>query len=127
MTIVTAGADAQPVSAGSDRLPDMEFAEFFRAEHKKLIRFVTTMGANSDQAAEIDVPGLGGHAGQHRAARGVAGGLGRGDLRAIRPDQDMLGGPLRTGRAPGGRAHGAQRGGGQAGAQHGPAVRMAHW
>jgi hypothetical protein len=53
VTIVTAGADAQPVSAGSDRLPDMEFAEFFRAEHKKLIRFVTTMGANSDQAAEI--------------------------------------------------------------------------
>lgn len=53
MTTVSAGADAQPVSAGSDRLPDMEFAEFFRAEHKKLIRFVTTMGANSDQAAEI--------------------------------------------------------------------------
>jgi DNA-directed RNA polymerase specialized sigma24 family protein len=53
VTTVSAGADAQPVSAGSDRLPDMEFAEFFRAEHKKLIRFVTTMGANSDQAAEI--------------------------------------------------------------------------
>jgi hypothetical protein len=50
VTTVSAGADAQPVSAGSDRLPDMEFAEFFRAEHKKLIRFVTTMGANSDQA-----------------------------------------------------------------------------
>jgi hypothetical protein len=37
VTTVSAGADAQPVSAGSDRLPDMEFAEFFRAEHKKLI------------------------------------------------------------------------------------------
>jgi len=31
----------------------MEFAEFFRAEHRKLIRFVMTMGADSDQAAEI--------------------------------------------------------------------------
>lgn len=53
MTTVTAGADAQPVSVGSNRVPDMEFAEFFRAEHKKLIRFVTAMGADSDQAAEI--------------------------------------------------------------------------
>ena len=53
MTTVSAGANAQPVSAGSDRLLDMGFAEFFRAEYKKLIRFVTTMGANSDQAAEI--------------------------------------------------------------------------
>lgn len=31
----------------------MYFTEFFRAEHKKLIRFVMTLNANSDQAAEI--------------------------------------------------------------------------
>ena len=34
-----------------------------------------------DPAAEVDGPGLGGHAGQHRAAGGVAGRLGGGDLR----------------------------------------------
>lgn len=30
----------------------MEFAEFFHAHHKKLIRFLITMGANGDEAAE---------------------------------------------------------------------------
>jgi RNA polymerase sigma factor (sigma-70 family) len=31
----------------------VDFTEFFRAEHRKLIRFVMTLDANSDQAAEI--------------------------------------------------------------------------
>jgi RNA polymerase sigma factor (sigma-70 family) len=39
--------------ADSDGLRDVEFAEFFRAEHKKLIRFVMANGADADRAAEI--------------------------------------------------------------------------
>jgi RNA polymerase sigma factor (sigma-70 family) len=39
--------------AGSGGLRDVEFAEFFRAEHKKLIRFVMAIGAGGDEAAEI--------------------------------------------------------------------------
>jgi RNA polymerase sigma factor (sigma-70 family) len=41
------------LSASSDGLRDVEFAEFFRAEHKKLIRFVIAVGAGGDEAAEI--------------------------------------------------------------------------
>jgi len=50
---VTAGPEAGAFPAGSGRLRDAEFAEFFRAEHKKLIRFVMAIGADGDQAAEI--------------------------------------------------------------------------
>jgi RNA polymerase sigma factor (sigma-70 family) len=50
---VTAGPEAGPLPAGSGGMRDVEFAEFFRAEHKKLIRFVMANGADSDQAAEI--------------------------------------------------------------------------
>jgi RNA polymerase sigma-70 factor (ECF subfamily) len=39
--------------AGTGGLRDAEFAEFFRAEHKKLIRFVIAIGAGGDEAAEI--------------------------------------------------------------------------
>jgi RNA polymerase sigma factor (sigma-70 family) len=50
---VTAGPEAGALPAGSGGLRDAEFAEFFRAEHKKLIRFVMAIGAGSDEAAEI--------------------------------------------------------------------------
>lgn len=53
MVTVTVGSEAGALPAGSDGLPDAEFAEFFRAEHKKLIRFVITIGADGDEAAEI--------------------------------------------------------------------------
>ena len=53
MTTVSAGADAQPVSAGSDRLPDMEFAEFFRAEHKKLNRASNSTTSNRQSAGLV--------------------------------------------------------------------------
>jgi RNA polymerase sigma factor (sigma-70 family) len=50
---VTAGPEAGALPAGSDGLRDLEFARFFRAEHKKLIRFVIAIGAGSEEAAEI--------------------------------------------------------------------------
>ncbi len=53
MVIVTVGPRAGALPAGSGGLRDLEFAEFFRAEHKKLIRFVIAIGAGGDEAAEI--------------------------------------------------------------------------
>jgi RNA polymerase sigma factor (sigma-70 family) len=50
---VTVGPKAGALPAGSGGLRDAEFAEFFRAEHKKLIRFVIAIGASGDEAAEI--------------------------------------------------------------------------
>jgi RNA polymerase sigma factor (sigma-70 family) len=50
---VTTGAKARALPADSGRLRGSEFAEFFRAEHKKLIRFVIAIGAGADEAAEI--------------------------------------------------------------------------
>jgi RNA polymerase sigma factor (sigma-70 family) len=50
---VTVGPEAGALPAGSGGLRDAEFAEFFRAEHKKLIRFVIAIGAGGDEAAEI--------------------------------------------------------------------------
>jgi hypothetical protein len=50
---VTVGPKAGALPAGSGGLRDVEFAEFFRAEHKKLIRFVIAIGASGDEAAEI--------------------------------------------------------------------------
>jgi RNA polymerase sigma factor (sigma-70 family) len=50
---VTAGPRAGALPAGTGGLRDAEFAEFFRAEHKKLIRFVIAIGAGGDEAAEI--------------------------------------------------------------------------
>jgi RNA polymerase sigma factor (sigma-70 family) len=50
---VTVGPKARALPAGTGGLPDEEFAEFFRAEHKKLIRFVIAIGAGGDEAAEI--------------------------------------------------------------------------
>jgi RNA polymerase sigma factor (sigma-70 family) len=50
---VTVGAEAGTLPAGSGELRDAEFAEFFRAEHKKLIRFMLAVGAGGDEAAEI--------------------------------------------------------------------------
>jgi RNA polymerase sigma factor (sigma-70 family) len=50
---VTAGPEAGALPAGAGGLRDAEFAEFFRAEHKKLIRFVIAIGAGGDEAAEI--------------------------------------------------------------------------
>ena len=53
MVTVTAGPKAGALPAGSGGLREAEFAEFFRAEHKKLIRFVMAIGAGGDEAAEI--------------------------------------------------------------------------
>jgi RNA polymerase sigma factor (sigma-70 family) len=50
---VTVGPEAGALPAGPGGLADVEFAEFFRAEHKKLIRFVMAIGAGGDEAAEI--------------------------------------------------------------------------
>jgi RNA polymerase sigma factor (sigma-70 family) len=50
---VTAGSEAGALPAESGGLHDVEFAEFFRAEHKKLIRFVIALGADGDEAAEL--------------------------------------------------------------------------
>jgi RNA polymerase sigma factor (sigma-70 family) len=50
---VTAGPEAGALPAASGGLGDAEFAEFFRAEHKKLIRFVMAIGAGGDEAAEV--------------------------------------------------------------------------
>ena len=44
-----------------------------------------------DRPAQVDMPGLRGHAGLHRAG-GTAGRFGRGDLRAVRADQVTAGG-----------------------------------
>lgn len=53
MVAVTAGSRPAALPAGSGELREAEFAEFFRAEHKKLIRFVMAIGAGGDEAAEI--------------------------------------------------------------------------
>ena len=53
MGTVTAGPEAGALPAGSGGLREADFAEFFRAEHKKLIRFVMAIGASGDEAAEI--------------------------------------------------------------------------
>ncbi len=53
MVTVTAGPKAGALPADPGGLRDAEFAEFFRAEHKKLIRFVMAIGAGGDEAAEI--------------------------------------------------------------------------
>jgi RNA polymerase sigma factor (sigma-70 family) len=50
---VTASSEARQLPAGSGELGDGEFAEFFRAEHKKLIRFLIAIGAGADEAAEV--------------------------------------------------------------------------
>jgi len=50
---VTADAEAGALRAGSGEPGDVEFADFFRAEHTRLIRFVMAMGAGGDEAAEI--------------------------------------------------------------------------
>ena len=50
---VTVGPEAGAVPVGSGGPRDVEFAQFFRAEHSKLIRFVMATGAGGDEAAEI--------------------------------------------------------------------------
>jgi RNA polymerase sigma factor (sigma-70 family) len=50
---VMAGPKAGALPAGYSELREEAFAEFFRAEHKKLIRFVMAIGASGDEAAEI--------------------------------------------------------------------------
>jgi RNA polymerase sigma factor (sigma-70 family) len=45
--------EAGELLAGAGELRNGEFAEFFRAEHKRLIRFVIAIGADGDEAAEI--------------------------------------------------------------------------
>jgi RNA polymerase sigma factor (sigma-70 family) len=50
---VTIGPEAGAMAAGGGGLRDAEFAEFFRAEHKKLIRFMVAIGVGGDEAAEI--------------------------------------------------------------------------
>ena len=53
MVTVTVGPEAGALPAGSGELREREFAEFFRGEHKKLIRFAIAIGAGGDEAAEI--------------------------------------------------------------------------
>jgi RNA polymerase sigma factor (sigma-70 family) len=53
MVTVAAGPEVGALPAGSGGPQDVEFADFFRAEHKKLIRFVIAIGAGGDEAAEI--------------------------------------------------------------------------
>ena len=53
MVSVTVGREAGGSPAGSGGLQDVAFAEFFRAEYKKLIRFVMATGASADEAADI--------------------------------------------------------------------------
>jgi RNA polymerase sigma factor (sigma-70 family) len=53
MVTMTAGPEAGALPASSGGPGDGEFAEFFRAEHKRLIRFVIAIGADGDEAAEI--------------------------------------------------------------------------
>jgi RNA polymerase sigma factor (sigma-70 family) len=50
---MTAGPEAGALPARSGGLREGEFAEFFRAEHKRLVRFVIAVGASGDEAAEI--------------------------------------------------------------------------
>jgi RNA polymerase sigma factor (sigma-70 family) len=50
---VMAGPEAGALPAGPGGLREAEFAEFFRAEHKKLIRFVIAIGAGGEEATEI--------------------------------------------------------------------------
>jgi RNA polymerase sigma factor (sigma-70 family) len=50
---VTADAEAGALRARPGEPGDVEFTDFFRAEHTKLIRFVMAMGAGGDEAAEI--------------------------------------------------------------------------
>ena len=53
MATVTVGPEAGALPAGPGGLRDVKFAEFFRAEHKKPIRFVIAIGAGGDEAAGI--------------------------------------------------------------------------
>lgn len=50
---MTVGPETGALPVDSGGLPDVEFAEFFRAEHRKLVRFVMAIGAGGDEAAEI--------------------------------------------------------------------------
>src|SRR5580700_6894004 len=50
---MTVGPEAGAMPLGSGGLRNVEFAQFFRAEHKRLIRFVMATGAGGDEAAEI--------------------------------------------------------------------------
>lgn len=53
MDTVTVGPEPGALPVGAGGLRDAEFAEFFRAEHKRLIRFVMAIGAGGDEATEI--------------------------------------------------------------------------
>jgi RNA polymerase sigma factor (sigma-70 family) len=50
---MTVGPEAGAMPLGSGGLRNVEFAQFFRAEHKRLIRFVMATGAGGDEAAEV--------------------------------------------------------------------------
>jgi RNA polymerase sigma factor (sigma-70 family) len=50
---LTAGPEAGALPVGSGGMREAEFIEFFRAEHKKLVRFAIAIGAGGDEAAEI--------------------------------------------------------------------------
>ena len=53
MVAVTVGPEPGALPARPGGLRELEFAEFFRTEHKKLVRFVMAIGAGGDEAAEI--------------------------------------------------------------------------
>ena len=50
MVTVTVGPEAGAVPVGSGGPRNVEFAQFFRAEHSKLIRFVMATGAGKTLA-----------------------------------------------------------------------------
>lgn len=50
---VTASPDAGALSARPGRVSGVDFADFFCAEHKQVIRFMVALGANGDDAADI--------------------------------------------------------------------------
>jgi RNA polymerase sigma factor (sigma-70 family) len=50
---VAVGPEAGALPAGSGERRDEDFSGFFRAEHKKLIRFLLAIGAGGDEAAEV--------------------------------------------------------------------------
>jgi len=50
---VIAGPEAEALRADTGAPREAQFVAFFRAEHKKLVRFVIAIGADGDEAAEI--------------------------------------------------------------------------
>ena len=91
---VVADGHAMPVHGGLDRkLVHQQGLQDLALAHPDLRTrdLAAEAPRRDDRAAQVDVPGLRGHAGLHGSG-GVPGRLGRGDLRAAWPDQVTSGG-----------------------------------